>query len=153
MSDPTRLILSQNLRKLRIDKKLSQKDAAEFLNLPVHTYQKYEQDAAFPPPETLTLIAEKYGVPVSELFATGTPAIVEELKQKLKVAKMRVAMLYFYSTLDKKTELPVVFEAIRNIAKKNGDAVGDDLLQMSPEELRYQSWKTATKLFDEVDLT
>jgi len=62
------LQLGQNLRKLRLDEKLTQEQLAEKLNISRVNYTRYENDKARPDYETIIAIADFYNISIDELF-------------------------------------------------------------------------------------
>ena len=59
--------LSENLRKLRETRGLSQKDVASGIGLSVHTYQNYEYGSQEPKLSSLIALADFYALTVDEL--------------------------------------------------------------------------------------
>lgn len=77
--------LSDRLKKLRAEKGLYQKDVAAAANIDRTTYIKYEKGTSNPDSETLTAIANLFGVSVDYLVGKQTPS-----KQQPKGVKIPV---------------------------------------------------------------
>lgn len=60
--------LKSRLKEIRSQKKVLQKDIAEYLNLPLRTYQSYEYGEAEPSNETLVKLADYFDVTTDYLL-------------------------------------------------------------------------------------
>lgn len=61
-------LLGENLRKLRKEKNLTQKQLAEYLGVTARTIGYYENGQRFPSPETINRIADFFNVSLDWLF-------------------------------------------------------------------------------------
>lgn len=61
-------MIKENLKKLRLAHKLSQKELAENLGMSVQRYNHYETGKREPNQETLQKIADFYQVPIKDMF-------------------------------------------------------------------------------------
>lgn len=61
-------LLSENLKKLRIEKDVTQKELADYLGVTARTIGYYENGDRFPPPETINRIADYFNVSLDWLF-------------------------------------------------------------------------------------
>lgn len=61
-------IFTERLKELRREKRLTQKDVAIALRLPVTTYANYEQGTRLPPLDVLVLICDLFDVPTDYLL-------------------------------------------------------------------------------------
>ena len=69
-------LFSENLRALRAEKRAHQKDLADFLDITVRQYQRYEGGEQEPHIEGLVAIADYFGVSIDYLVGrTGNPEI------------------------------------------------------------------------------
>lgn len=73
--------LGENIKKLRKNKGLSQKQLAEILNLSEITIRRYEKCSNIPTIETLDKIAIALDVPLNELL--GTNATTNDIEKKI----------------------------------------------------------------------
>lgn len=74
-------VVSFHLRRLRADR--TQAEMAEFLGLPLRSYQALEYGSV-PRPETRRIIAEKLGITETQLFLD--PDLIEEEAAKRQVS-------------------------------------------------------------------
>lgn len=111
--------LSENLKKIRLSKGITQEDLAKYLNIPEKTVSKWEQGDGYPGITLLPKIAAFYDVTVDELL--GCDRIVKEKKineyislynknaglGKIEdnIALMKAALLEFPNNLDFMTKL------------------------------------------------
>lgn len=63
--------IGENIKKLRKNKGLSQKQLAEILNLSEITIRRYEKCSNIPTIETINKIADALGMPLSELLGNS----------------------------------------------------------------------------------
>lgn len=82
-------MLSENIKKLRKEKGMSQEELAAKLNVVRQTVSKWEQDLSVPDSEMLISIAEVFDVPVSQLLGetvetVDTKTELEKISQKLE---------------------------------------------------------------------
>ena len=77
----------KRLRQLRTNKKLTQKDVAEFLGVDRTTYVKYETGASEPNFDTLQRLATFFGVSTDYLLGTETKMPVLTEKDERDIAK------------------------------------------------------------------
>jgi transcriptional regulator with XRE-family HTH domain len=64
----TNTLFGENLRKLRKEKNLTQKELAEYLGVTGRTIGYYESGERFPSPETINRIADLFNVSLDWLF-------------------------------------------------------------------------------------
>lgn len=64
--------IGNNIKRIRTDKKISQKDFANSINMPISTLANYENNHREPSIEVLTKIAMALEVPVSKLLEDDT---------------------------------------------------------------------------------
>ncbi len=60
--------IHENIKLIRIEKNISQKDLAKKLDIPYQTYNNYERGSRTPSPETLLKIAQGLDVSISKIF-------------------------------------------------------------------------------------
>lgn len=65
--------VGSNIKRIRKNKKLSQKDMAKILNIPCSTYSNYENNNREPNAELLKKIAQVLDVGVSDLLSVNIP--------------------------------------------------------------------------------
>ena len=75
-------VLSENLKKLRQQKNLTQEQAAEFLNVTAHTVSRWECGTTLPDVMLLPQIAGLYCVTIDDLFRKA-PVVYESYAQRL----------------------------------------------------------------------
>ncbi|NSB13023.1 helix-turn-helix domain-containing protein [Clostridium beijerinckii] len=64
--------IGNNIKRIRTNKKISQKDFAIAIDMPISTLANYENNHREPNIETLTKIADALGIPVSKLLEDDT---------------------------------------------------------------------------------
>ncbi len=87
-------MLSENLKKLRMNKGLSQEELAIKLNVVRQTVSKWEKGLSVPDSEMLILIADELDTTVNVLLGTAEEAEVSELKaiaEKLELVNRQLA--------------------------------------------------------------
>ncbi|MBQ3046315.1 MAG: helix-turn-helix domain-containing protein [Clostridia bacterium] len=89
-------MLSENIKKLRKEKEMSQEELALRLNVVRQTVSKWEQNLSVPDSEMLIKIAEVFEVPVSRLLGerveeTDTKTELEKISQKLENLNSMIA--------------------------------------------------------------
>ena len=80
-------LLSENIKTLRKQNNMTQKDLADFLGVHVSSVCKYESGAAMPTPEAITRLAKFFGVSTDYLYGVEQYALgddVGEMKEMLK---------------------------------------------------------------------
>ncbi|MBE6062825.1 MAG: helix-turn-helix transcriptional regulator [Clostridium butyricum] len=65
--------VGSNIKRIRKNKKLSQKDMAKILNIPSSTYSNYENNNREPSAELLKKVAQILGVDLSDLLSINIP--------------------------------------------------------------------------------
>jgi len=103
--------IADNLKKLRVSKKFTQKEMAKFLGINPRTYQNYESSKSNPPLAKMKLIANKLHITVSDLFSpnylVGDP--YKSLRNRL------IILLYLENQLsEKQKEHELVENQIQN---------------------------------------
>ena len=99
-SDEIKLNFSQNLINLRKTKNLTQLQLAEKLNYSDKAISKWEVGAVLPDVETLTYIAEFFGITVNDLIYKKKTSFLKELyKNHVFIALFSFAMTWFISTI------------------------------------------------------
>ena len=73
-----KITLSENLRKMRRDRDLTQEDLANFLGISFQAVSKWERDEGYPDISLLPVIANFFGVTVDALI--GNDVITQEDK-------------------------------------------------------------------------
>ena len=63
-----RVLIRQKIKSLREEKKLQQKEVAEFLNINYQTYCNYESGRSEPPAEIIVRLAKLYDVSTDEIL-------------------------------------------------------------------------------------
>lgn len=77
--------IGNNIKRVRTNKKVSQKDFAIAIDMPISTLANYENNHREPNIETLTKIAEALGIPVSELLKDDTFNLTGPDTEKVEV--------------------------------------------------------------------
>ena len=80
-------LLAENIKDLRKQNKLTQKELADFLGVHVSSVCKYESGAAMPTPEAITKMAKFFGVSTDYLYGVEEYNMgddVGEMKEMLK---------------------------------------------------------------------
>lgn len=80
-------LLSENIKTLRKQNDMTQKDLADFLGVHVSSVCKYESGAAIPTSEAITRLAKFFGVSTDYLYGVEQYALgddVDEMKEMLK---------------------------------------------------------------------
>ena len=99
-SDEIKLNFSQNLINLRKTKNLTQLQLAEKLNYSDKAISKWEVGSVLPDVETLTYIAEFFGITVNDLIYKKKTSFLKELyKNHVFIALFSFAMVWFASTI------------------------------------------------------
>lgn len=71
----------ENLKKIRLEKGLSQKEVAEALQLTQSSYSKYERGERKPDPETLMKISKFFNIAIDYIVGNiETPITLDELR-------------------------------------------------------------------------
>lgn len=70
--------LANNLKRIRKDRGLTQSDVAELLDISVRSYQKYEQQEAFPDDKNLDKLCLKLRISFVDLFDDSSAATQPE---------------------------------------------------------------------------
>lgn len=78
------MVFSDNLKKFRQQKNLTQEQAAEILNVSVHTVSRWECNTTSPDIAILPQIAKLYCVTIDDLFRK-TAVVYENYAQRLAV--------------------------------------------------------------------
>jgi transcriptional regulator with XRE-family HTH domain len=100
-----------NLKKLRKDRKLSQSDIAEFLNITANAYGHYELGKRQPNPETLVKLADFYGVSIDYILGRDDTEPEDPIVNNINIPN------------DYK-EIPVaLYHAAKGLTQKEADAV------------------------------
>lgn len=88
MKEYDRNILALNLKKLRQDKRLSQKDFAKIFHVSQQTVGAWETGRSIPGSDTLTALADYYKVSTDQLLGRNNQTITEsDLDKMLDDAK------------------------------------------------------------------
>ncbi len=103
-------LLSENIKDLRKQNKLTQKDLADFLGVHVSSVCKYESGAAMPTPDAITKMAKFFGVSTDYLYG------VEEYNMGDDMGEMK-------EMLKSSPEFRVLFDIAKN-------ATPDEIKQM-----------------------
>lgn len=110
------------LKRLRKERKLTQQNIADFLKLPLRTYQNYEREVREPDTDLLCKLADLYGVTLDELF--GRQA--HETQRDLSPDELNLVALYRQMDAeDKKTFIrnAQLFAFAGDVKKKEDDRV------------------------------
>jgi DNA-binding XRE family transcriptional regulator len=91
---------SINLRKLRKEYKVRQKDVAEKLNIKTFTYQAYEEDRASPPSLILIKLAEMYSITVNDLVRADLSMSIAPIKENLLLTKYNLCPDFIKVAID-----------------------------------------------------
>lgn len=98
--DEIKLNFSQNLINLRKTKNLTQLQLAEKLNYSDKAVSKWEVGAVMPDVETLTHIAEFFGITVNDLIYKKKKSVLREFyKNHVVISLFTFAMVWFVSTI------------------------------------------------------
>lgn len=73
--------IPDNIRKIRVERGVTQKDFAKRVGIPYQTYNNYERGFRTPSPETLLKIAKGLGVSIEKFFEES----VYETKNKKQI--------------------------------------------------------------------
>ena len=99
-NEEIKLNFSQNLINLRKTKNLTQLQLAEKLNYSDKAISKWEVGAVLPDVETLTHIAEFFGITVNDLIYRKKRSVLREFyKNHLVITLFTFAMVWFVSTI------------------------------------------------------
>ena len=99
-NEEIKLNFSQNLINLRKTKNLTQLQLAEKLNYSDKAISKWEVGAVLPDVETLTHIAEFFGITVNDLIYRKRRSVLREFyKNHLVITLFTFAMVWFLSTI------------------------------------------------------
>lgn len=99
-TEEIKLNFSQNLINLRKTKNLTQLQLAEKLNYSDKAISKWEVGAVMPDVETLTHIADFFGITVNDLIYKKKKSILKEFyKNHLVITLFTFAMVWFLSTI------------------------------------------------------
>lgn len=98
--DEIKLNFSQNLSHLRKTKNLTQLQLAEKLNYSDKAVSKWEVGSVMPDVETLTHIAEFFGITVNDLIYKKKKSVLREFyKNHAVISLFSFAMVWFVSTI------------------------------------------------------
>lgn len=81
------MLVGDKIKKLRINKKISQKDFAKILNMPVSTLANYENNHREPRLDTLKAIAKALDVDINELLKENFVALVKTDSYEYEMGK------------------------------------------------------------------
>ena len=99
-SEEIKLNFSQNLIELRKTQNLTQLQLAEKLNYSDKAISKWEVGAVMPDVETLTHIAEYFGITVNDIIYKKKKSFLKELyKNHIFISLFSYAMIWFLSTI------------------------------------------------------
>lgn len=95
------------IKELRLENGLTQKELAKAINTSNKNIWAYENEKAFPPPETLIALANFFEVTVDELVGHDTPTPEERaagasLTRKVSIIPIEDEMLYVFRQIGKK---------------------------------------------------
>jgi transcriptional regulator with XRE-family HTH domain len=99
------IIISENLKELRKQKKNTQEDIAKFLAVSITAVSKWERGECYPDIELLPKIASYYDISVDDLLGVG------EIKKKERIDEYMRKKIHFSHIGDVKSELEVLREA------------------------------------------
>jgi transcriptional regulator with XRE-family HTH domain len=99
-SEEIKMNFSQNLIELRKSRNLTQLQLAEKLNYSDKAISKWEVGAVMPDVETLSYIAEFFGITVNDLIYKKKKSVLRELyKNHVFISLFSYAMVWFLSTI------------------------------------------------------
>lgn len=105
----------ENLKKLRMDRGLSQQALAEKFNLTQQSIYKYENGLAEPDIETLKNFAIFFGISVDYLIGTSTLSSREDMFATLCPTDKEIRLLqnFRYLTPDMQTSIEMIVENLK----------------------------------------
>lgn len=106
------MILSTILKELRAQKKVTQEDMANLLNVKRQTYSAYERGVSFPDIIALTKIAEFFGVSTDYLLGINRASV-----ENKNISDVTQSLIECYSDLNKE-ELEKVIEYVDFLKSK-----------------------------------
>lgn len=95
--------IGNTLTDLRKRKGLSRQNLADELGISIHTYIKYENESVKPPYETLSKLADFYGVTTDYLLGrdTSEPEPLDDLERQFNMTLLEKKILEGYLALPK----------------------------------------------------
>lgn len=93
--------LGTRLKKVRLQKGLSQKDVAEVLNVTRQTVSKWENNASYPDLDNLVRLSEHYEISTDELLKGNTEIEKTVKENEMKVMEPEKDTKYLENTVEK----------------------------------------------------
>ena len=76
-------LFGKRLRKLRLERNLTQEQVSEMINIKPENYSKIENGFSFPKPANIEKLAQAFNVEISELFQFQKVRNIEFIKEQL----------------------------------------------------------------------
>lgn len=119
--------MNQGIKELRYEKKLSQNDLAEKLNVSVQTIRNWEKHKSIPPIEYMSFLANELGVhkeDIIKIFETNTTRVEDNRKKEIERYKSFVELFWGVDSIDKL----ITFSWILSDLELNGVVYDKDYL-------------------------
>lgn len=118
--------IGNTLTDLRKRKGLSRQNLADELGISVHTYIKYENESVKPPYETLSKLADFYGVTTDYLLGreTGEPSPLDELSAQFNLSALEKKIVDNYLALPKDMRgdlMEFLQKSVKEVMNEDGD--------------------------------
>lgn len=101
-------LFSENIKRLRTSRGLTQQKLADLAGFTVHSLRDYESNRRVPALETMGQIADALGVKVSDLFESSEPAPILQMPVSKTLQKLAAIPDHIYDLAD---QVPLTSEA------------------------------------------
>lgn len=108
----------KNLKKIRLERKLTQEELADYINVSKSTYSRYESGTTEPDMDTLNKLADFFNVSVDYLLGREESSI-ERLEKNLARLDPRIQQAYHSLQNMDEEDLAMTLELIKVIESKN----------------------------------
>ncbi|MBO5449768.1 MAG: helix-turn-helix transcriptional regulator [Ruminococcus sp.] len=119
-------MIADMLKKLRENKKLTQQDVADGINVNSSTYKNYEYGRREPDLETVSKLADFYGVTTDYLLGrdTGEPEPIDSLASQFNMSALEKEILDNYLALPENMRgdlMEFLQKSVEKVMNESGD--------------------------------